>query len=84
MNKPNTEIKRWGVIVIQSHCPNDIKTGRGLYDGIIRYNEYRNKESFSSFYDVHSIEDFNLSINDVEHSLKEGDIITLHIETHGN
>lgn len=84
MNKPNTEIKRWGVIVIQSLCPSDIKTGKNLFDDIIRYNEYRNKESFSSFYDVHSIEEFNMSINDVERSLREGDIITLHIETHGS
>ena len=27
MNKPDTEIKRWGIVVIQSLNPNDYKTG---------------------------------------------------------
>ena len=31
MNKPNTEIKRWGIIVVQSLTPNDVKTGEILY-----------------------------------------------------
>ena len=31
MNKPNTEIKRWGIIVVQALTPNDVKTGEILY-----------------------------------------------------
>lgn len=83
MNTPNTEIKRWGIIVIQSLYPDDDKTGENLYGDILRYKEYRQKESFSSFYDVHSSDDFRLAVKDIEKSLLEGDILTLQIETHG-
>ena len=83
MNSSNTEIQRWGIIVIQSLNPNDIKTGENLYNDILRYKNYSKKESFSSFYDVHSIQEFRLAINDIENSLVGGDILTLQIETHG-
>jgi len=83
MNSPNTEIKRWGIIVIQSLMPKDEKTGENLYNDLIRYKELSQKESFSSFYDVHSIQEFLLAIKNVEASLIEGDILTLQIETHG-
>ena len=40
MNKPNTEIKRWGIIVVQSLTPNDVKTGEILYHDVLQYKEY--------------------------------------------
>lgn len=46
MNKTNTEIKRWGIVVIQSLSQKDIKTGEResimMYFGInvIRRNEF--------------------------------------------
>ncbi len=83
MNKPNTEIKRWGVIVIQSLCSDDIKTGKNLYDDILRYKEYSNSGAFSSFYNVQCVGEFYSIIRKIEQSLEEGDIITLQIETHG-
>ena len=48
MNKPNTEIKRWGIIVVQSLTPNDVKTGEILYHDVLQYKEYHKRESFSS------------------------------------
>ena len=39
MNKPITEIKRWGIIVIQSLNPNDYKTGEILYHDVLKYKE---------------------------------------------
>ena len=83
MNKPGTEIKRWGIIVIQSLNPEDKKTGENLYNDILRYKEFSKKESFSYFYEVHSIQEFRSAINDIENSLIDGDILTLQIETHG-
>lgn len=83
MNKPNTEIKRWGVIVIQSLCSHDIKTGKNLYDDILRYKKYSNSGAFSSFHNVQCVEEFYSIIRKIERSLDEGDIITLQIETHG-
>ena len=83
MNKPDTEIKRWGIVVIQSLYPEDTKTGENLYKEILQYKTYSKKESFSSFYDVNSIQAFRSAIQDIEDSLIEGDILTLQIETHG-
>lgn len=83
MNKQNTEIKRWGIVVIQSLNPNDIKTGESLYKDVLQYKEYHKSESFSVFYDVNSSEEFRMAVQDIEKSLLEGDILTLQIETHG-
>ena len=83
MNKPNTEIKRWGIIVVQSLTPNDVKTGEILYHDVLQYKEYHKRESFSSFYDVNSSEEFRLAVQGIEKSISEGDILTLQIETHG-
>ena len=35
MNKPNTEIKRWGIVVRKSLNHKDIKTGEILYNDIL-------------------------------------------------
>ena len=83
MNRPNTEIKRWGIIVIQSLNPDDFKTGEHLYKDILQYKNLNKKESFSSLHIIHSIQDFCSTIKDIENSLIEGDILTLQIETHG-
>lgn len=83
MNNPNTEIKRWGIVVIQSLKPNDVKTGENLYKDLLQYKSYSNKDCFSSFYNVLSIQEFSSAITEIENSLIEGDILTLQIETHG-
>jgi hypothetical protein len=66
MNKPNTEIKRWGIVVIQSLNPNDYKTGEILYHNVLKYKEYHKSESFTSFYDVNSSDDFRLAVLDIK------------------
>ena len=43
MNKPNTEIKRWGIVVVQSLNPNDVKTGENLYHDVLQYKEYHKR-----------------------------------------
>ena len=83
MNKPNTEIKRWGIVVIQSLNPNDYKTGEILYHNVLKYKEYHKSESFTSFYDVNSSDDFRLAVLDIKKSMSVGDILTLQLETHG-
>lgn len=83
MNKPNTEIKRWGIVVLQSLNPNDYKTGEILYHDVLKYKEYHKSESFSSFYDVNSSDDFRLAVLDIKKTMSVGDILTLQLETHG-
>lgn len=84
MNYPETEIKRWGIIVIQSLSDNDIKTGEILYNDILRYKKFYQKECFTNFYNVDSAQEFYTKLKIVEESLNEGDILTLQIETHGH
>lgn len=83
MNRPNTEIKRWGIAVVQSLTSKDKKTGEELYNDVLRYKCYCKKESYSSFHNVTSIEEFYSAIKEIEKSLLEGDILTLQIESHG-
>ena len=83
MNDSNTVIKRWGIVVIQSLYPNDVKTGENLYKDLLQYKSYSKNECFSSFYNVHSVQEFRSAITEIENSLIEGDILTLQIETHG-
>lgn len=83
MNTPNSEIKRWGIIVIQSLNHSDVKTGEILYHDILQYKYLIKRESFSYFYNVNSSDEFCLAMQTIEKSLSEGDIVTLQIETHG-
>lgn len=84
MNNPDSEIKRWGIIVLQSLSKDNIQTGEILYNDILRYKEYWQKECFTNFYNVDSVQDFYNRIKIIENSLNEGDILTLQIETHGH
>ncbi len=85
MNNANTEIKRWGIVVIQSLPITNKQTGRILYDEILRYKEVSQKDScFCKFYDVQDKSGFYEVINEINNDLSEGDIVTLHIETHGD
>lgn len=84
MNKPDTEIKRWGVVVIQSLCEKDLKTGEQIYHDVLQYKNIQQREAFASIYIVNSIPEFEDAINEIVFSIDEGDIITLQIETHGS
>lgn len=49
MNNPYKEIKRWGIVVIQSLYPNDTKTGESLYNDILRYKNIVKRDPFLPF-----------------------------------
>lgn len=84
MNTPKTEIKRWGIVIIQSLGQNDKKTGKDLFDDVIRYKDFYDNKCFSAFYDANSKLDFKNHVQSIYNSLQVGDILTLHIETHGS
>lgn len=52
--------------------PNDVKTGELLYHDVLQYKEYHKRESFSSFYDVNSSDDFRLAVLDIENHCRKG------------
>ena len=80
---PDTEIKRHRIIVIQSLQSPFKETGRDLYDDILRYKEYLNNDCFSEFYSVENKQEFINTIKSIADTLIDGDVITLHFETHG-
>ena len=81
---PDTEIKRHRIIVIQSLQSPFKETGRDLYDDILRYKEYLNNDCFSEFYSVENKQEFINTIKSITDTLIDGDVITLHFETHGS
>ena len=73
MNKPDTEIKRCGIVVIQSLYSHDVKTGENLYNDVLKYKSYSRKDSFSYFYNVHSIDEFCSAAQEIEtHGSNDG------------
>ncbi len=69
--------------MIQSLYPNDYKTGEMLYHDILKYKKYHKSESFSSFYDVNSSDEFALLCRLLRHHYRKETFITIQIETHG-
>lgn len=84
MNTPNTEIKRYGIIVIQSIPKNERQTGTELYNDILRYKPINNCNIFCELFDVIDITEFKYAISHILLNLQEGDLLTLHLETHGS
>jgi hypothetical protein len=84
MNKPETEIVRKGIIVIQSLGDYDRKTGKELYHDILQYKQYSHEDSFVKFNSVSTKDEFLSMLNTIYSNMQEGDIFTLHIETHGS
>ena len=79
MNNPDTEIKRWGIVMIQSLQVYDRNTGEELYHDILQYKRYYQSGAFSLFYNVASLEDLKLAIQNVLENIQDGDIVTLHL-----
>lgn len=83
MNKPETEIKRTGIVVIQSLKETERLTGTELEQDILRYKSYVHKDSFTGFYNAENKEEFISILKSIEDEMKDGEIFTLHLETHG-
>lgn len=84
MNAPNTEIKRWGVIVIQSIPKGQPQTGTQLYEDLLRYKPIMDGNIFCELINVVDKKDFEVALSHILSKLEEGDILTLHIEAHGS
>lgn len=84
MNTPNTEIKKYGIIVIQSIPKNERQTGTELYKDILRYKPINNCNIFCELLDVFDKNEFKSAISYILSKLQEGDLLTLHLETHGS
>lgn len=84
MNKPNTEIVKKKIIVIESLREIDKKTGSELYADLLRYKELKNNDVVVDFYTVSSLSEFSVLLKDINSKMKAGEVFTLHFETHGS
>lgn len=84
MNTPDTEIKRWGIVVIQSIPKNERQTGTQLYEDLLRYKPIMDGNVFCEFIDVVGKNDFESAFSYILSKLEEGDILTIHVEAHGS
>lgn len=84
MSKPDIEITRYGIIVIQSLREEDKKTGEELEREVLRYKEYLHENSFIDFFNIENFSDFKRTLYHIEETTNLGTIFTLHFEIHGD
>lgn len=85
MNQANTEIEKIGIIVIQSlEEESDRLTGTELEQDVLQYKPYKHKNSFVRLHNAKNKDNFISILKCIEDDMKEGEIFTLHFETHGN
>ena len=74
-----------GVVIIQFLGERDKKTGRYLYDKILKYKQFEKQNLSRDFYDVHSKIEFVETLQIfIERIKNENYYFILHIESHGN
>lgn len=83
MNQANTEIEKTGIIVIQSLKESERKTGTELEQDVLRYKSYVDEKNFVRLYNAETKEAFISILKKIEAGMNEGEIFTLHLETHG-
>ncbi|MBD5176447.1 MAG: hypothetical protein HDT05_03400 [Bacteroidales bacterium] len=84
MNTLDTEIKRWGIVVIQSIPKGQPQTGTQLYEDLLRYKPIMDGNIFCELIDVYDTNDFESAFSKILSKLEEGDILTIHVEAHGS
>ncbi|WP_289740967.1 hypothetical protein [Muribaculum intestinale] len=84
MNTPDTKIKRWGIVVIQSIPEGQPQTGTKLYEDLLRYKPIMNGNIFCELLNVVDKNDFEEAFYNILSKLEEGDILTIQVEAHGS
>lgn len=84
MNLGDTEITNHKIIVIEWLNDRDCKTGKSLYDDVLRYKTSSTIPLTSEYHLVKSKDDFITILQEITNNHQDGEIITLDIETHGS
>lgn len=82
-NTIDMEIKRVGIIVIQSLPEPFQKTGEEVYKLYIKDKVAKDAEYFSDYKEVNTREEFLQYLKELDSNFVDGTIFTLHLETHG-
>lgn len=80
----NREIDKCKIVVIESLSKDEPQTGKDLYDCVLKYKPYFNKEVITEFYEVSTIKDFEITFDTILNNLQPDETILIHVESHGN
>lgn len=84
MNKPDTEIEKKGIVLIQSLNESDKKTGTELARDVLQFKSILHDDFFLKSYNVKNKLQFVSRLLNIESGMKDGEVFTLHLETHGS
>ena len=84
MNTANTEITKFKIIVIEWLRDTDRKTGLELYNDVLKPKEIINTDVSCEYYSVTNKIEFASKLAELTESIKDGEIATLQIESHGS
>lgn len=81
----NSEIEKYGIIVIQSLKESERKTGDELQHDLLQYKQYTRDDMFSEIKYVVTKDDFFKTMDGIaELALSNNYLFSLHFETHGD
>ena len=80
---PDTDIKKFRIVVIESLPEGESKTGTRLYEGDLKPMTLKDESLTASLHLVKDIDDFKRTIDEIANSLGGDELVTLHIEAHG-
>lgn len=79
----NTEITKYGVVVIESIPVGQLHTGDMLYNNTLVPQCNADPTLFCDLYKVNTVEEFEQAIRTIISKHQENEMLALHIETHG-
>ena len=72
------------IYIIESLFEDEIKTGKHLYDDLIRWKTLDNHPLYSEFFELNNIEEFDRVMNQINADVKNGYSPFIHFEIHGS
>lgn len=82
--KPDTEITKFRIAVIESLSEKETHTGTKLYEGELLPLTLKDEAITASLYEVKNKAEFSNAIDAILDTLGGDELVTLHIEAHGN
>ena len=81
--KPNAEIEKYRVVIIESLPDNEIKTGKKLFEDDLQPIAKADDSFEAVLFQVNTVAEFKNAISKTILQLKGNELVTLHIEAHG-
>lgn len=79
-----TDVRKYRVEIIESLPDEEIQTGTKLYEGDLKPLTLQDDSLVAYLHKVSTISEFTLAIDSIISSLQDDELVTLHIEAHGD